>query len=93
MNKNVVVRHSNWNYWCDNIHMDHRNRMQYFRRYIMKAETIEDVLSIIDKHYKIHEKGLMRATLKDDKKDRLEHSSAMATLTMLTMEIKGVKKW
>ena len=67
--------------------------MQYFRRHIMKAKTIEDVLSIIDKHFKIHEKHLMMATLMDNEEDRLEHSSALATLTMLKMEIKGEKKW
>ena len=59
----------------------------------MKVETIEDVLSIIDKHFRIHERWLMRESLMDNEKGRLEHSSALATLTMLKMEIKGEKKW
>ena len=59
----------------------------------MKAKTIEDVNEIISKHMDIHKGYLMVASLTDNDEDKMQHSSALATLKMLKMEMDGEKEW
>ena len=59
----------------------------------MKAKTVEDVNEIISKHMDIHKGYLMVAVLTDNDEDKMEHSSALATLKMLKMEMDGEKEW
>lgn len=59
----------------------------------MKAKTVEDVNEIISKHMDIHKGYLMVASLTDNDEDKMQHSSALATLKMLKMEMDGEKEW
>ena len=54
---------------------------------------MKEIMEIIEKHRKYHKKYLMIAQLTGDEEDKIMHTSALATLKMLEMEIKGEKIW
>ena len=58
-----------------------------------KGLTVDDVYSIIIKHSVYHTDCLLDAHIQNNEEDMLCHSSALATLKMLKMEMDGEKEW